>query len=50
MPFAGTNMPFHHKFAAVLAAIGTAAVLALAYAGWLSPSLVLALADLRWCM
>ena len=43
-------MTFNHKCATALAATGITAALALAYAGWLSPSLVLALADLRLCI
>jgi hypothetical protein len=43
-------MTFLQKCTVVLAAAGVAAGLGLAYAGWLSPGLVLALADLRLCI
>jgi hypothetical protein len=38
------------KWAAILAATGALAVIALAYAAYLSPSMILSLADLRLCI
>ena len=43
-------MYFTQKWAAFLAATGLMAVIVLAYAAYLSPSMVLSLADIRLCI
>lgn len=43
-------MYFTPKWVAILAATGLIAAIVLAYAAYLSPSMVLSLADLRLCM
>ena len=43
-------MRFTQKWTVILAATGLMAVIALAYAAYLSPSMVLSLADIRLCI
>lgn len=43
-------MYFTQKWAVILAATGLMAVIALAYSAYLSPSMVLSLADIRLCI